>query len=133
MDETGLPEETWHEFVTLQSEESFARRNQSNIAVDQDAVDHEHILPLKEERANAKRVLTNVVKEVSAAFVCQSSEKGEYLAQFEARLKALFSSFEQACELLKLRSMKKMILMNAVHNSRKQRHVLSALNEGIIC
>ena len=64
MEESRLPEETPHEFMTLQSDESFARRNQSSVAVDRDAIDHEHILRLKRERANAKRALTNVVKEV---------------------------------------------------------------------
>ena len=101
MEKSRLPEETPHEFMTLQSDESFARRNQSSVAVDRDAIDHEHILRLKRERANAKRALTNVVKEVSAALVCQSSENGEYLAQFEERLEAVFTKFEQACELFK--------------------------------
>ena len=88
--------------MTSQSGESFTRRNQSNVLVDRDAVGHDHMLRLKRERANAKRALTNVLKEVSSALVCRSSGNGDYLAQFEAKLEAVFKKFEQACESFKV-------------------------------
>ena len=47
MDEAQLPEETPHDFMTSQSGESFTRRNQSNVLVDRDAVEHDHMLRLK--------------------------------------------------------------------------------------
>ena len=60
------------------------------------------MIRLKRERANAKRALTNTVKEVSAALVCHGSGDEESLTHLEEKLKAVFIAFQKACESFKV-------------------------------
>ena len=101
MDEYEPPEEPPNEFMSFKCDERLTRSRQPNVSIDCDAVDHERMIRLKRERANAKRALTNTVKEVSAALVCHGSGDGESLTHLEEKLEAVFIAFQKACESFK--------------------------------
>ena len=82
-------------------DERLTRSRQPNVRIDWDAVDHERMIRLKRERANAKRALTNTVNEVSAALVCHGSGDGESLTHLEEKLEAVFIAFQKACDSFK--------------------------------
>ena len=101
MDEYEPPEEPPNEFMSFKCDERLTRSRQPNVRIDWDAVDHERMIRLKRERANAKRALTNTVKEVSAALVCHGSGDGESLTHLEEKLEAVFIACQKACESFK--------------------------------
>ena len=59
------------------------------------------MIRLKRERANAKRTLTNTVKEISAALACRDSEDEESFRRYEEKLQTAFATFQKACESFK--------------------------------
>ena len=101
MDEYEPPEEPPNEFMSFKCDERLTRSRQPNVRIDWDAVDHERMIRLKRERANAKRALLNTVKEVSAALMCHGSGDGESLTHLEEKLEAVFIAFQKACESFK--------------------------------
>ena len=59
------------------------------------------MIRLKRERANAKRTLTNTVKEISAALACRDSEDEESFRRYEEKLQTAFATFQKVCESFK--------------------------------